>query len=887
MHEPVLIEVFRHRMSGVAEAMGASLQRAAYSANIKERQDHSCAVFDRHGRLLAQAAHIPVHLGAMPAAVAAARRRVRCWLPGDVVVLNDPFLGGSHLPDITTVSPVFAPGRVTPDLFVATRAHHADVGGAAPGSLPAARDLFGEGLVLPPVRIAREGILDDDLVAVICANSRTPDERAGDLAAQLAAHRTGADLLAPLLSTDRHGVHAAGTALLAYSARRAREALARLPEGRYVFADYLDDDGAAARDLRIRAAVTIAGGDLTVDFAGTAPQVPGGVNAPRAVTVSAVYYVVACLLDDVPINAGAFSPVHVHAPRGSLVNPRPPAAVAGGNVETSQRIVDVVLGALALALPERIPAASQGTMNNVIVGGIDPRTDRPYTYYETVGGGAGASPTSPGASGVQVHMTNTRNTPVEALETAFPLRVEHYGLRRGSGGSGRRDGGDGIVRCVRCLAGARVSVVSERRARPPWGLEGGGPGLPGVNVLSNARGDAVLPAKSTFDVEPGDVVTVCTPGGGGWGAPTDRSCASPEQWRSRGEELGQQVQDEQEREHPTHHGEQQRSVGQEHVLRRAPLTEHLDEVQVAEHSVEDERDGEEQHVGRHADRAVGRGDGVERVGDDGGRRGDHDEVIEKVDGVRVQARAMLPRRVGQEGELVPALGEALEEREEDHREVEVRRDGAIDRHAPGQDPEHEAPGDRQDLDDHQVLERDRVGKLKREVRQDHRAFQRPDDHRAHQRARGKDDGDDPRERRADLPRGQWAEALRGMPPILFDVRQVVQEVDRARRGAERGERPEGGGDVRPEKGITRSRGEDERREHERVLRPLARSECDDDREPGGPRAVRGGGHGPHSRDREPGRQPVIGRVPRVREAKRHRAGHTSDRPGQVRMGGGA
>jgi len=544
MNDPAAREVFRHRVAAVAEAMGATLRRAACSPNIKERLDFSCAVFDGAGRLLAQAAHIPVHLGALPAAVAAARAAVGDWRPGDVALLNDPYLGGSHLPDITTVSPVFAADGGAPALFVATRAHHADVGGAAPGSMAPATDLFGEGLVLPPVRLVRAGVLDRDLLAVICANSRTPDERRGDLEAQLAAHHTGAERLLELLAPDPAAFLALGDDLIQYTERLARAALAALPAGTYSFEDALDDDGQGSGPLPIAVTLTVGGGEIEADFHGTAPQAAGGVNAPLAVTQAAVYYVVACLLGDVPLNAGTFAPVAVVAPEGTLVNPRPPAAVAAGNVETSQRIVDVVLGALAAALPDRVPAASQGTMNNLTVGGFDPRLGRPFTYYETIGGGAGAGAAGPGASGLQVHMTNTRNTPVEALETAYPLRVEAYALRRGSGGAGRHPGGDGIERRLRFLAPARVSLLTERRAARPWGLAGGGAGAAGENrlVRGNAgdgsevggapgdsldvggapRGDSpdvevALPAKGTVDVAAGDVLVVRTPGGGGWG----------------------------------------------------------------------------------------------------------------------------------------------------------------------------------------------------------------------------------------------------------------------------------------------------------------------------------------------------------------------------------
>jgi N-methylhydantoinase B len=518
MHDPAALEVFRHRITAVAEAMGATLQRAAYSTNIKERLDFSCAVFDADGRTLAQAAHIPVHLGAMPAAVAAARGRVRKWLPGDIVALNDPYLGGSHLPDITTVSPVFAPGDPHPCVLVATRAHHSDVGGSAPGSLPLARDLYGEGLVLPPVRLVREGQLDEDLMSLVCANTRTPEERRGDIQAQLAAHHTGAERLTELLADGAQGFSDAALALLAYTERRARTQLERLKDGQYSFNDVIEDDGHSLDELTIQVSVTVDGSDLTFDFAGSAPQVSGSVNAPLAVTQSAVFYVVACLLDDVPVNAGTFAPVTVRADVGTVVNPVSPAPVSAGNVETSQRIVDVVLGALADAAPDLVPAASQGTMNNLTVGGIDPRSGRAFTYYETIGGGAGASMSRPGGSALQVHMTNTRNTPIEALETAFPLRVSRYAVRRGSGGGGAHRGGAGIERSIQFLVPTTVTLVTERRTVPPWPLEGGAPGACGTNSLRSGDGETPLPSKVTFDAQAGDEIVVCTPGGGGWGA---------------------------------------------------------------------------------------------------------------------------------------------------------------------------------------------------------------------------------------------------------------------------------------------------------------------------------------------------------------------------------
>ncbi|GIV57191.1 MAG: 5-oxoprolinase [Rhodothermaceae bacterium] len=523
MIDPIKIALYRHRFAGVAEEMGVTLQRTSYSPNIKERLDFSCAVFDEEGRLVAQAAHIPVHLGAMPDSVAAARAAVDAWAPGDVVVLNDPYEGGTHLPDLTMVSPVFLdPADPAPRFFVATRAHHADVGGMTPGSLPLSTELYQEGLILPPVKLVRAGVPNEDLLKVLLRNVRTPEERRGDLDAQRAAHTVGERRLRELVA--RHGldeVCAYARHLQAYSERLVRAALATWPDGDYAFEDHLvlDDEGPARR-IPLRVTARIRGDAVTFDFTGTADAVDRSFNAVMSITRSACYYVVRCLAgDDVPVNAGCFAPVAVMAPEGCLVNARPPAAVAGGNVETSQRIVDVVLGALAQALPARVPAASQGTMNNVTIGGRTAE-GRPFTYYETLGGGMGAGPDADGLSGVHVHMTNTRNTPVEALEMAYPFRVERYALRPGSGGRGRHRGGDGLVRVYAMDAPATVTLLTERREAGPWGLAGGEPGAPGRNLLRHADGrEETLPSKCTRRLAPGDRLILETPGGGGFGPP--------------------------------------------------------------------------------------------------------------------------------------------------------------------------------------------------------------------------------------------------------------------------------------------------------------------------------------------------------------------------------
>ena len=488
----VELQVLGASLRAVAEEMGAVLVRSAFSANIKERRDCSCALFDPEGRMVVQAEHIPVHLGAMPDAVQAVREREPA--PGEVWILNDPYTGGTHLPDVTLVSR-------TELGFAATRAHHADVGGSEPGSMPAgSRTLADEGVVIPPTR------LSDAAVEELVAQMRNPDERRGDLRAQLAAQRLAEGRVAELCARrGRERVAAAMDAIYAYSERLVRAGIARIPDGRYDGADWLETE---AGELEIRARVTVAGDELAVDFAGTSPQHDGNLNCPLAVTRSATYFVVRCLTaPDVPASGGAFAPVTVRAPAGSLVNARPPAAVAAGNVETSNRIVDCLFRALAGGVA--VPAQGQGTMNNVTLG-----NDR-FTYYETLGGGQGACPDADGPSGVHVTMSNTLNTPVEALELAYPLRVERYALRRGSGGRGRHRGGDGVARELRALEDCRVSIISERRARSPAGAYGGGDGARGRTLLNGEE----LPAKATRDLRAGDVVTIETPGGGGWGTP--------------------------------------------------------------------------------------------------------------------------------------------------------------------------------------------------------------------------------------------------------------------------------------------------------------------------------------------------------------------------------
>lgn len=514
--DPITLEVTRNALVGIAEEAGAALRRTAYSPNIKERIDCSTAVFDPDGAMVAQAEHIPVHLGSMPASVAAALDVFGELDEGDQVLVSDPYAGGTHLPDWTVVSAVREGGRRLG--FVATRAHHADVGGSAPGSMPAdATEIFAEGLRIPPVRLVRGGEEDRDLIALLTANTRTPRERIGDLRAQYGANALAAARLVDLardLGTDH--LLEAMAATQDHAERSVRSALADVPDGTYLAEDRLDE-GAA-----IRASIRVAGDEVTIDLDGTDPQLDGNLNAPFAVTVSCCYFVLrAVVAPDVPANAGAYRPLTVVAPEGSLVNAQPPAAVAGGNVETSQRIVDVLLRAFADAVPDRVPAASQGTMNNTLLGGLDPRTGAPFAYYETVAGGQGARPDRDGMNGVHTHMTNTRNTPVEAFELAYPIRVVEYHLRDGSGGAGRFRGGDGIRRTLEVLGDrATLSLVTERRRRAPWGLRGGDDGAVGRNILRRAGGDELeLPPRTTVVLSRGDRVTIETPGGGGYGAP--------------------------------------------------------------------------------------------------------------------------------------------------------------------------------------------------------------------------------------------------------------------------------------------------------------------------------------------------------------------------------
>ncbi|PVV19789.1 MAG: 5-oxoprolinase [gamma proteobacterium symbiont of Ctena orbiculata] len=505
------LSIFASRLEAVCEEMGAVLRNAAFSPNIRDRLDFSCAVFDDQGELCAQAAHIPVHLGSMAYAMADIVAKVE-WREGDMVVLNDPFLGGTHLPDVTLIAPLFWEGRLT--AFLVNRAHHADIGASSPGSMPVSHSLDQEGRVIPPGRLVRGGAMDRDFLTSITRDNRNPGESEGDFAAQVSANRNGLKRLAQLIDEWGRDAFLSGLGELnAYAERLARGALQQIPPGEYRFKDFMDDDGQGNRDIPIQVRLVVKPETILVDFSGTADQVGGNINAPLSVAAAAVYYVFRCLMPpQTPACAGSFRAIRLRVPAGCLLNAKRPAAVAAGNVETSTRVVDVVLGALAQVLPDEIPAASHGSMNNLAMGSVS--GDLPWDYYETIGGGMGAGKKGGGLDGVQTHMTNTLNTPIEVIEARFPVRVLSYGIRRGSGGAGARQGGDGLVRCFSFLAPTQVTLLTERRIHPPWGSAGGQPGRAGIN----RHNEKLLPAKVAVMVEAGDTITIETPGGGGWGA---------------------------------------------------------------------------------------------------------------------------------------------------------------------------------------------------------------------------------------------------------------------------------------------------------------------------------------------------------------------------------
>ncbi|MGH9486735.1 MAG: hydantoinase B/oxoprolinase family protein [Terriglobales bacterium] len=524
--DAIELALFKNAFHAIAQEMGVALRRTAFSPNIKERRDYSSALFNRRGEVIAMGDDMPVHLGSMPMSVAAALAALRLE-PGDVAILNDPYDGGTHLPDITLVMPVFLGGGSKPAFYVANRAHHADVGGTYPGSMGLCREIYQEGVRIPPLKLMRRGEIDQALLRLILNNVRTPREREGDLTAQLGAARIGAERVQALAAKyGRARLERNMAALLDHSERLLRAELRRMPGGTFAAEDFLDDDGLGSGPIRLRVAVTIdpARARARMDFSGSSAQVAGCVNAVAAITWSAVFYVFRCLLaPEAAPTAGLLRPLTLVIPRGSVLDARPPAAVAAGNVECSQRIVDVLLRALAQALPERIPAASSGTMNNLTIGGAypdgDARAGQPYAYYETCGGGMGAAPDADGLSGVHTHMSNTLNTPVEALEYAYPFRVHRYAYRRGSGGAGRHRGGDGLIREVEVLAPAQVTLLCERRRFAPWGLAGGADGARGRTVLIQDGSEHELSGKQNLFVPAGARVRLETPGGGGHGRP--------------------------------------------------------------------------------------------------------------------------------------------------------------------------------------------------------------------------------------------------------------------------------------------------------------------------------------------------------------------------------
>ncbi|WP_458190368.1 hydantoinase B/oxoprolinase family protein [Haladaptatus sp. NG-WS-4] len=533
------LEIIRNACAAISEEMNANLIRTGYSPNIKERRDCSCALFDAAGEMISQAENMPVHLGAMPFSVAAAVDRFppETLDPGDGILLNDPFRGGAHLPDLTLVTPVFVDGNVV--AYAANRAHHADVGGSSAGSVAAdSTEIYQEGVRIPPVKLYEGGEVNETAMDLILANVRTPDERRGDLRAQEAANQTGQKRFREL--AEKYGTDYLDTALDAikdYSERRMRAEIASLPDGTYRFEDVLDDDGRGNEDLPIVAAVTIDGDSVDIDFEGTAAQTEGPVNAVFAVTASATYYAVRCVTDpNIPPNHGCYRPIDIDAPEETIVNPVLPAAVVGGNLETSQRVTDVVLGALAEATPERVLAGSQGTMNNVTFGGTDPRDNSPYAFYETQGGGFGGRAGKDGLDGVHVHMSNTMNTPIEVLETAYPLRVVRYEFREDSGGAGQYRGGLGLRRDIGVRDHhATFSLLADRRQHAPYGLAGGRDGTRGAayrfenaldDVIKTDEGGERLPGKTVIELDPGTVVSIRTPGAGGHGDPDNRDPAA-------------------------------------------------------------------------------------------------------------------------------------------------------------------------------------------------------------------------------------------------------------------------------------------------------------------------------------------------------------------------
>ncbi len=507
----ISLSIFANRIDAICEEMGVTLQKAAFSPNIRDRLDYSCAVFDVNGELCAQAAHIPVHLGSMAFAMSGIVQSIS-WKMGDMVVVNDPFMGGTHLPDVTLIVPVFIEQELLG--FVVNRAHHADIGAETPGSMPLSSCLQEEGQIIPPTKLIKAGIINEKQWSGLISGMRNATESAGDFNAQIAANRRGHDRLINLIQTMGVAEYQAALCCLNdYAEQLALSSFCEIPGGEYCFGDVLDDDGLGHEDIEIKTLIKIEHGKVSLDFAGTASQVRGNVNCPMSVTAAAVYYVFRCLLPaQTPACAGSFRPITIQAPKGCLLNAEYPSAVAAGNVETSTRIVDVVLGALAQAIPDKIPAASHGSMNNIAMGSAGSEKQPAWDYYETIGGGMGASALSDGQDGVQTHMTNTLNTPIESLEMNYPLRVNRYQIRRGSGGEGNHQGGDGLIREFEFLSPTEVTVLSERRKHAPWGLAGADDGQMGLN----RSGQEKLSGKFYRHFKKDDTLTIETPGGGGY-----------------------------------------------------------------------------------------------------------------------------------------------------------------------------------------------------------------------------------------------------------------------------------------------------------------------------------------------------------------------------------
>ncbi|MCP4725645.1 MAG: hydantoinase B/oxoprolinase family protein [bacterium] len=516
--DPIKLEIYKNRFQSVAEEMGAALQRTAFSPNIKERRDFSCALFDGEGRMIAQGDHMPVHLGSMPMSVKCVIEKLTLKR-GDTAILNDPFRGGTHLPDVTLVHPVFLPGDKRPSFYTANRAHHADIGGMTPGSMPLSKEIFQEGVVIPPVKFEENGKINRALMDVLLANVRTPEEREGDFLAQYMAAKVGEKRLTEIVDHfGRKEVFRYLDHLQKYSEKMIRGLIRSIPDGKYTFKDYMDNDGQTDDSIKIEVEIRIKGSGAVIDFSKSDPQARGCVNAVYAITLSAVFYVFRTLVDHpIPSNFGCMVPIEVIAPEGLIVNAKYPAAVSGGNVETSQRIVDVLYGALAKALPGKIPAASGGSMNNLTMGGVNPDTGEQFAYYETIACGMGARPGKDGIDGIHTHMTNSLNTPVEVLENQLPIRILSYNFRKKSGGRGKFKGGDGIEKSIEFLTDTSLSLISERRLKAPYGINGGKSGKPGENIINRNDQKEKLDAKFNISVSKGDVFILKTPGGGGYG----------------------------------------------------------------------------------------------------------------------------------------------------------------------------------------------------------------------------------------------------------------------------------------------------------------------------------------------------------------------------------